>query len=270
MPTLAMTWVLSQDPRYIEAARDWALASCGYPTWGLGRIDGMDLATGHQLLGLALVYDGCYAALNEPSRGTVRATLVRRASALFEAAAGGEAWWQRAYLQNHLWVNVCGLAAAGFALFDEVEGADLWIGLSREEFRTTMAALGPDGASHEGVGYWQYGAEYMLKYMDLSATLLGEDLFDHAWWRHTAAYAQYLSLPRQSWSRSNGIVDLADCPRGNWYGPDHILRRLARQYRDGHAQRLADEIAAAGIDAPSARWLNLVWYDPSISPLQTS
>jgi Carbohydrate binding domain len=57
MPVLAMAWLLSQDQRYLDAARQWALASCGYQTWGLARIDGMDLATGHQLLGLALVYD---------------------------------------------------------------------------------------------------------------------------------------------------------------------------------------------------------------------
>jgi hypothetical protein len=266
MPTLAMAWVLTEDPKYLAATRDWALASCGYPTWGLGRIDGMDLATGHQLLGLALVYDWCYEALGEGTRETLRATLVRRTSRMFEAAASGEVWWQRSYLQNHLWVNVCGLAAAGFALFDEVPDAGRWIGLARDRFRTTMASLGPDGASHEGVGYWQYGAEYLLKYMDLAVDLLAEDLFDTAWWRNTATYAQHLSLPRQAWTRSNCIVDIADCPRGNWYGPDHILRRLAREYRDGHAQWLADEIAAAGTDAPSARWLNLLWHDPGVVP----
>jgi hypothetical protein len=44
MPTLAMAWVLSGDRQYLDAARQWALASCGYQTWGLGRIDGLDLA----------------------------------------------------------------------------------------------------------------------------------------------------------------------------------------------------------------------------------
>jgi hypothetical protein len=57
MPVLAMAWVLSGEKQYLEAARQWALASCGYRTWGVGRIDGMDLAAGHQLLGLGLVYD---------------------------------------------------------------------------------------------------------------------------------------------------------------------------------------------------------------------
>jgi hypothetical protein len=264
MPHLAMAYVLTGEKRYLDAAEQWALASCAYPTWGGGRFDGMDLATGHQLLGLALIYDWCYQDLDETTRQRIRETLVKRASTMFQAAATGTTYWHRSYLQNHLWVNVCGVGAAGFALFDEVEEARLWIGLALDKFRRTMDVLGPDGASHEGVGYWEYGAEYMLKFMHLADELLGVDLYDRPWWRNTARYFQYLSLPVQAWTRSNCIVDLADCPRGHWYGPDHILRHLAGRYRDGRAQWLAEQVDRTDVDAPGARWLNLVWYDPSV------
>lgn len=264
MPHLAMTYLMTGDKRYLDASKQWALASCAYPTWGYGRNDGMDLAAGHQLFGLAIIYDWCYHDLDEASRQRIRDTLIKRASAMFQAAATGKIWWHRAYLQNHLWVNICGLGAAGFALFDEVEQARLWVGLAQDKFRRTMDVLGPDGASHEGVGYWEYGAEYMLKFMHLGDELLGVDLYDHPWWRNTARYCQYLSLPREAWTHRDYIVDLADCPRTHWYGPDHILRDLARRYRDGHAQWLAEQIDKANVDAPSARWLNLTWYDPTV------
>jgi hypothetical protein len=264
MPHLAMAYLMTGDKRYLDASKEWALASCAYPTWGYGQIDGMDLAAGHQLFGLATVYDWCYHDLDEASRQQIRGTLVKRASAMFQAAATDKIWWRRSYMQNHLWVNACGLAAAGFALFDEDEEAHLWIGLAGDKFRRTMDALGPDGASHEGVGYWEYGAEYMLKFMHLADKLLGVDLYDNPWWRNTARYCQYLSLPRKGWVSRNYIVDLADCPRTHWYGPDHILRNLAGRYRDGHAQWLAEQIDKADVDAPSARWLNLIWYDPSV------
>jgi hypothetical protein len=71
----------------------------------------------------------------------------------------------------------------------------------------------------------------------------------------------------EAWTRRNCIVDLADCPRTHWYGPDHILRALAGQYHDGHAQWLAEQIDKANVDAPSARWLNLIWYDPTVQVL---
>ena len=47
LPLLAMAYVVTGEKPYLEAARQWALASCNYKTWGLGRIDGMDLAAGH-------------------------------------------------------------------------------------------------------------------------------------------------------------------------------------------------------------------------------
>jgi len=123
MPYLAMAYLMTGDQRYLGAARQWALASCGYHTWGYGPYDGKDLATGHQLFGLAIIYDWCYHDLDEASRQRIRETLVSRASAMFQAAATRDTYWHRSYLQNHLWVNVCGLGAAGFALFDETQEA---------------------------------------------------------------------------------------------------------------------------------------------------
>ena len=266
LPVLAMGYVLTGDKQYLAAARQWALASCDYKTWGRGQIDGMDLATGHQLFGLGLVYDWCYQDLDESAKRQIRKTLAKRTSTMFEAAASGKAWWHRAYLQNHLWVNVSGMAVAGLALFDEVDDGVCWIGLPLEKFRRTMAALGPDGASHEGVGYWEYGVEYMLKFMDLAKTYLDVDLYDGPWWRNTALYAQHLSLPRNAWTSGNCIVDLADCPRGHWYGPEYLLRGLARRFQDNHAQWLAQQIDEANVAARAASWLNLIWLDAALRP----
>ncbi|MBI2301179.1 MAG: DUF4962 domain-containing protein [Armatimonadetes bacterium] len=266
MPYLALAWLLTSDRSYLDAARAWALASCSYQTWGLGAIDGMDLATGHQTFGLALVYDWCYHDLDAATLQTIRETLIRRVGKQAGAAASGSAWWSRSYLQNHLWVNLTGIAAAGFTLFDEHDDALTWIGLALAKYRTTLDSLGDDGASHEGVGYWGYGVENLLKFMDLARSLLGVELYDHPWFRNTAAYRQYLALPRDAWTRANNIVDIADCPRSNWYGPDYLLRRLAAEYRDPHAQWLAEQLDVADVNDASALWLNLLWFDPALAP----
>ena len=264
LPLLAMAYVVTGERPYLEAARRWSLACCNYPTWGLGRTDGMDLATGHQLYGLGLVYDWCHRDLDDAARQTIRRTLIQRASAMYRAAATGAVWWNKSLLQNHLWVNITGLAVAGLAVFDEAEQASGWIGLPLAKYRETMTALGPDGASHEGVGYWEYGVEYMLKFADLSRALLGVELTENDWWRNTSSYALYLALPRAAWRRDNCIVDLADCPRGHWYGPDYLLRELAHLHHDGHAQWLADQVDRAGVASAEAGWLNLLWFDPGV------
>ncbi len=266
MPYLALAWLLTDDRKYLDGAAAWATASCGYETWGLGAIDGMDLAAGHQLLGLATIYDWCHDALPEDVRTTIRATFERRAGTMFRRAAMGQAWWSRSYLQNHLWVNACGLGAAGLAVYDELDGADAWAGLALQKLRRSLDSLGPDGASHEGVGYWSYGVEYLLKFMDLAESLLAVECHDNDWFRNTADYRIYLTIPGRGWTNRQTVVDFADCPRGEWYGPDYLLRRLAARYRQPHAQWLAAELDAANISGMAASWLNLLWYDPDLAP----
>jgi len=263
-PFMAIAYLLSGERAYRDAAARWALASCSYPTWGMGSYANSDLAAGHQLFGLALVYDWLHGVLEPAEREAIRHTLLARGRLMYAAAA--KMYWRNSFLQNHLWVNVTGLAAAGLTLFDDQEaGAEVreWIALALDKMRRTEAALGPDGASHEGVAYWTYGVEYMLKFWYLAAALLGEDLTSD-WWRETAAYRLYMSVPRAAWTRSNLIVDLADGPRYDWYGPEFLLRELARRFRDPQAQWLAAELESRGFTQYSAAWLNLVWYDPTV------
>lgn len=277
MPVLAMAYVLTGEQRYVDSAREWALASCRYKTWGGLWMDGMDLATGHQLFGLGIVYDWCYEELGEEARRTIRETLVRRTPAMFQATATEKRWWprsniqnnywvqwQRGYLQNHLWINMYGVAVSGMALFDEVEEANQWIGLATDKLRRTMLALGPDGASHEGVGYWGYGVKHLLRFMFVARQRLDWDTYDHDWFRNTAKYRQYLALPRNAWTQDNNIVNIADSRRANW--ESGLLRALAREYRDGNAQWLAQELDEATDSLPAERWYNLLWFDPTVKP----
>lgn len=179
LPYVAMAYLLTGEKKYLDAAKEWSLASCGYPHWGLGSSrDGKDLAAGHQLFGLALVYDWLYSDLDAGTRETIRRTLIERGAVMFTAASR-----RTSFLQNHLWVDACGLAAAGYALAGDPEAgkqASEWIAMAMEKFRRTEAALGPDGASHEGVGYWGYGVEYMLKFWalagaDLNVSMVEQD-----------------------------------------------------------------------------------------------
>jgi len=283
MATLAFAFRMTGDAAYLDAAEKWALTTCRYPHWGVGWIDGMDCMTGHHLFGLALVYDWCYRDLESPVREEIRDTLIRRGTAMFEAASRGaivpdagefsvRPWpeWEEAYLQNHLWVNSSGLAAAGFALFDEHDDAASWIAFTAEKFGKTAALLGPDGASHEGINYWSYGLEHLLKYLHLSRGLLGVDLFDNDWFRHTATYRLYTGIPRNGWERGSTTVDYADSHRRDHSGPDFLLRSLAAEYRNGYAQWLANTLDEADVQLPSWKLFNLLWYDPSVEPVPPS
>jgi len=268
MPHLCLAYLLTGDNQYLQTAEDFMLASASYPTWGLGSIDGRDLATGHQLYGMALCYDWLFDDLDAGTRQTVENCLLSRGQFLFDQLLSGQVWWEDSYLQNHQWVNMTGLTAAGFALFGGPDDVDGWILLPLQKFRRTMQSLGPDGASHEGIPYWTYGLEYMLKFMDLAGQLLDEDLFtQNAWFENTAYFRLYGMLPQDHWQRSNSLMTFADAPRYDWYGPEYLLRRLASAYGDGHAQWLADALDAANVCGSDARFLNLLWVDPAVTPV---
>ncbi len=270
LPFLALSYLLTQDKRYLESARQWSLASCSYPHWGIGHSEGNDLAAAHQLYGLSLVYDWLYHELDAKTRQTVVQTLFERARVMHRAT--GTQYWRNEFLQNHLWVNVASLATVGFSLFDEPGGEEQslsWIDTALTKFRQTEMALGPDGASHEGVSYWGYGVEYMLKFWQLAEESLGETIWN-CWWRQTPFYRLYMGLPRASWTKESTIVDIGDCFRWGRYGPDYSLRRLADLYRDGHAQWLARELAHANVTIPISDWLNLLWYNPDVPELSPS
>jgi hypothetical protein len=100
--------------------------------------------------------------------------------------------------------------------------------------------------------------------MYLARELLGVDLYDNEWFRNTATYRLYMSLPRKAWAQYNTTVDYADSYRKDSYGSDYQLRALASEYRDGYAQWLAGELDRADVLFPYTRWLNLIWYDPSV------
>ncbi|MHB9027931.1 MAG: DUF4962 domain-containing protein [Candidatus Latescibacterota bacterium] len=279
MTTLAFAYLISEDKQYLDAAVRWALTTCRYPHWGVGWSTGRDCMAGQNLFGLALVYDWCYRDMEPDVREEIRQMLIERGGVLFQAAAQGNIvpdakeftirpWpeWEEAWLQNHLWVNACGLAAAGFALYGEHEGAESWIAFAAEKFGKTLKLLGPDGASHEGINYWSYGVEHLLKYMYLSRELLGVELFDNSWLRITAAFRLYSGIPSGDWRRDNTAIDYADSYRRDYTGPDFLLHALAAEYRDGYAQWLAQELDDAGVQISSWKWLDLLWYDPSVPP----
>lgn|GEM_PF-659244 len=273
IPHLAVCYLLTGEAKYLAAATAWMLASAGYPTWGLGKIDGTDLAASHQLFGLAVGYDWLHGALDEPARSAVRRCLARRGQFLYERLLNQEVWWHDAYLQNHLWINTAALAAAGLALYGE-QGTggvpaelDGWITLPLAKFRTSLEWLGGDGACHEGLPYWSYSLEHMLKFTDLARDLLGEDLPARSrWLAETASFCLHSQLPPKHWRAGDYCMTFADGAHACWYGPDYILRRLAGLYGDGRAQWLAEQLDRAGLCAGEASWLNLLWHDAAVAP----
>ena len=268
IPHYAFCYLMTLNETYLQKAKEWVLSVSKYKDWG----PYPDLAKAHLLCGVSVTYDWLYHNFTSQERIMIRDRLALEARLMFLASIKTEEyktmWWHNDYLQNHLWVDICGLGTAGFALYGEVPDAEIWINHANNVVKRILNSLGNDGASHEGVEYWSYGTLFLLKYLDLAKQLLGEEeLFDNSWLRNTAYYRLYNMLPRSMWGDSPGgedSLDFADSVRHDTHGPVCILRKLATEYRNGYAQWLAQEIQNADTGIYDHRWLNLIWYDPTV------
>ena len=262
---LAFTGYMSEEQKYMDAAYKWAYASCTYPTWGVdGTEDGMEfgLSYGHQLLGIAMLYDYGQEYLSSEQLDLLRETLISRTRRQYAAYIEESL----NILTNHCHVNLCGMLASAIALKDEFPETQDWIDFALSVVEKTSKLLIPDGVSPEGPGYWQYFMEYLMMNYDM-AKLFGKDYYanSYPYLEHTAKYSKYFTLPMNYCSQDNSIINWGDCRHVCWYGPTHLFYRLASVNRCSTTQYWGDE---AIVYDPISSWLNILWYDPSVSAIK--
>lgn len=266
---LALAWLVTRDRRYLEGAALFMRVTATYPTWDRGDRDGTDLTAGHHLWSLSIGYDWLYSDLDEETRRIVRECLIRRGTSLYAQWRSGELYWSHLIQHNHYIVPVTGLAAAGLALYGEHGEAAVWVAETRDALRRSVAALAPDGTCLEHTAYWSLRLEPILLYAELALDLLDEDLFaSNPFFRETAAYRLYLSLPLQSWERTRTFLNFGDGGGTDHLGPAALLRFLAGLYGDPSALWLADALSGAFARAPTTLAMELVWNDtpPAAKP----
>ena len=249
---------------YLNKAKAYALRICNdYKTWGGdGTADGSEygLAYGHNLLGLAMVYDLLYDQLDDQTKITLRTTLLTRGRRHYAAYKNAE----HNMMTNHLWINCTGLLATGIALSPDIpDEAAQWIDFADGIFAKSAKFLQPDGVSPEGMGYWQYGMNFLVPAYEMLKNYNGKDYTQNiAWWENTGKYASYMMIPRNSWVSTFDIIDVGDSRRYSWYDSENLFRYLARLNQDPAMQWQADRISEY---SQYHDWTNLLWFDPSVA-----
>lgn len=261
MSSLSFVGYMTSEQKYFDAAYRWAQASGSYPTWGTdGSPDGQEfgLPYGHQLLGLAMLYDYGQKFLSNEQLDYLRNLLLSRTTRQYAAYSTENL----NLIQNHSWINLCGMLASAMVLRNDTDQAWTWVDFVLEKLEQISGLLISDGASQEGPGYWQYGMEFLMMDFDLAESL-GKNFWKNStWWKNTVKYGRYMTLPASVLSKEESIIDFGDAPRASWYGPEHIYRKLAALNGDRYAQKFADESIKYDV---SSSWLSVLWYDPSVS-----
>ena len=260
---LAFQYKITDDRKYFEKALEWSLAACQkFPKWG---INNDDLAAGHILYSLGLFYDWCYDDITPEDRAILRKTMVDRGSNLNSYGTTNPKTWATSFLQNHSWINLCGLATAGLAIYDEEKAVRPWFDTATKGYSTALLLLGDDGANHEGVGYWAYGVEWLTRYLDLSREFFGVDGYQSEFFKSTILYRIYTGLPRASWTPAGKVTyDYGDANGKDYSSASAILQRLADEYDDGYAQWYANELINSPLNFDAFVWRNIMNFNPDI------
>ncbi|MBT3192914.1 MAG: DUF4962 domain-containing protein [Verrucomicrobia bacterium] len=299
IPYVAICHLLTGEKRYSECAINTMLAITACEHWGNNR----DIEAAHLLYGLALGYDWLYDALSPSQRESIRnkitlqgmrlhascgrvqpllnnhhfVELVALGAASFAHMPGPLLSNWNAFctsleelcesvhppLNNHTVVKLSALGIAAMALAPDAPSSE-WTSFVNREFEKAMQYFGEDGMSCEGISYWSYSVEYMLKYFAAADPILGTDFLSHPWIHNAADMPLYFALPRESWTSANMFINVADSPRFCWYGPHYQLYKLAALTSRPEVQWLANEIQNSGFTRHHADWLALLWYEPEL------
>jgi hypothetical protein len=261
LPNLALGYLVTGHPDYLEGARKWMDALCSYSDWASNK----DVGAAVLLFNMSIAYDWLHNEFTPEELNRYGQKMAKHANILYQSLVKKDMWWARPeyQMQGHNYSNVMSIAIAGLALRGERHEADLWLAAANANFNGVLQLLSPDGASHEGVGYWGGGVDWLLRYFLANPVIQGKHTIEsNQFFRNTTRFRLYASMPDYVES-----VDYADSPRYEWVGPGYMLRALASIFKDGHAQWLAERIEKARGNDAKYSWLDLIWYDESVRPI---
>lgn len=259
VPALALMALIDPDPKYFEAARKWALKPAEYPLWGAGVFQNSGLAAAHTLYGLSIAYDWLYDRWSEQDRKTLRELLMRRGRDMYEAAEGitDTGWWKESWRQNHAFIDYGGLGLTAAALAGEEPQAGVWFAKVQWAYQHIFAELPNDGSYEEGVPYWGYGFESLIRVITALRPFFETDFYATTNLRHSHLFRLYMAGPEMP-----QIANFGDGLTRDWHAMRTTMYRMAAEFRNPLAQWLAENLPDR--QEPDPALYSLLWYDPTV------
>ena len=234
---LALGYLVSEDEKYLTEAKRWIFTCVKYEHWGNAHLVDVDLSAAWILFGLGLSYNWLNEDLTPSEKQLLKDKLILQAGRMydFKQQTIGEGWSTN-YWQNHNWINHTGLAACGYALKDEYPEAQAWIDDAKANFEVVFDVMADDGSDYEGVVYWRYGAMWLFIYAHLLKEREGINYFKSCGFlKETFFYRLYQSAPNLEEQ-----INFGDCHDRRSGHSTAIYYKVASEYKNGHAQKLAN------------------------------
>lgn len=269
---LSLAYLLTKQKHYLDEAKRWIFTAVSYPHWGNAHLVDVDLSAAWLLFGLSLAYDWLKEDLTAEEKKCLKDKLILQADRMYEFKIKTEGeGWSTAFWQNHNWINMTGLSAAGYVLGQDYEKSQNCIDIAKKNFEIVYHAMADDGSDYEGVVYWRYGVLWLFIYAHLLKDAEGIDYFEQCnFLKNTFYYRLYQSAPNLE-----EIINFGDCHDRRSGHSAAVYYKIAAEYKNEHAQYLANTVrknflfreqyeseVKPGI-LPEAAF-ELLWYSPEV------
>ncbi len=234
--TLAFVYLITQEPRYGQAARRWVLHLASWDPDGPTNFQLNCEAAKPMLFRPARAYDWAYDMFTEADRETIRAITSRR---IHDAWESGEVRRGTGHLNapynshgNRTWHKI---GEAGIAFLGEIPEAETWLDYAVNKFFACYPVWSDeDGGWHEGVSYW---SGYMAKavwWLQAMNSALAVDGLRKPFFAHVGDYPLYIAPPG---SPNSGFGDQAYRPPSSSVGRslEYFVRMKSQQPDGGRA-----------------------------------
>ena len=245
----ALVYCLENDRRYLDRVWKELQAAAAFKDWNPSHF----LDTGEMTHAFAIGYDWLYHDWSDEQRKTIRQAIIQHGLVPGLKSYRGEeryGWFTRT-VSN--WNQVCngGMTAGALAIADEEpEMAAEIIHSALQSVPLAMHEYAPDGAYHEGPGYWGYGTSYNVLMIALLESALGSDfgLTEFEGFDNTVRFPMQMTGP------TGRVFNFADASAGR-PGRTFAMLWLANRFKHADVIRFTEPFVR-----PTA--LDLLWYDP--------
>jgi len=234
---LSLAYILTEQEHYLKEAKRWIMTVVSYPHWGNAHLVDVDLSAAWILFGLGIAYDWLENDFSREEEKLVREKIILQGDRMYDFKIKTEgSGWSTNYFQNHNWINMTGLASAGYALINKYDDDKKWVENAKDNFNTVYSMLPEDGSDYEGVVYWRYGAMWLFVYAHMLKEREKINYFESCdFLRHTFDYRLYQAAPNLEEQ-----INFGDCHDRRSGHSTAIYYKVASEYKNGYAQKLGN------------------------------
>ncbi len=228
--TLAFVYLMTQDPKYGQAARRWVLHLASWDPDGPTNFTLNCEAAKPMLHRPARAYDWAYDVFSDEEREAICKVMQRR---IQDAWNSGEVRRGTGHLNepfnshgNRTWHKI---GESGIAFLGEIPEAETWLDYAMNKFFACYPVWSDDdGGWHEGVSYWSGYLSKAVWWMQVMQSAVQVDGLKKPFFAHVGDYPLYIAPPG---SPNSGFGDLAHRPPSTSVGAfmEYFIRMKGQQ-----------------------------------------